>query len=108
AQAGRRSAGLARDRRVWVASADEPETVDRLEQLAAIDLNRNVVHPHPEAVLDPLEPRLGVDGSRYGHGRPHRAAPIPENLRILDTMGEFLSRHEFEIHVEEWRSIEAN
>src|SRR5439155_662287 len=87
---------------------DELEGVDRLEQLATSDLGRDVVHPHPEAVLDPLKARQRIDGTRLAQGGAKNAASVPENHGILDSMGQILGRHELEVDVEQRWPIERD
>src|SRR5437016_4515492 len=99
---------LGQDEGAQHASTDELERIDRLEQLAASDLDRDVVHPDPETILDPLQARWRIDRLRPANGRANHALAVPENHGILDTVGQLLSRHELEVDVEEGRSIERD
>jgi len=84
------------------------QRINRLEQLTTADLGRNIVHPHPEAVLDPLEIGRGVDRGPCCQGMPNLAVAVPQHDGILHARIELDGRKEFEIDVEQRRPIEAD
>lgn len=81
-------AGLEQDERAEHPSPKEAETIDRFEQLAPGDLDGDVMHPNPESILDPLEPRLRIFRLRRGQGGAKGAMPIPEDRRIFNSVQE--------------------
>lgn len=89
-------------------AAQIADKVNRLEQLTAADSGRAVVDPDPEAVLDPLQIGLGIDGRCGGQGAGHLAVSLPEDHRILHAVLEIGKREKLQIDVQQWRPIEAD
>ena len=88
--------------------ADHRAEVERLEQLAARELRRDVVHPDPEPVLDPLQVGCGV-ASLAGRERVRDAVVArPQDHRILNPCRQGIRHDELEIDVHRRRAVEAD
>src|SRR5262245_19331497 len=88
--------------------ADSRTEIERLEQLATAELRGNVVHPDPEAILDPLQIGKGI-ARRAGRQRVYDAIVArPKDHRILDPHRQSVREDELEVDVHRGWPVETD